>query len=223
MLKQMSDRRIIINSGILLLILSVSAIPVDAAPGRWEKKRPPASVKRYHTHYKHHYYPIGHRLRVLPAGYFGLSVGAAHYYYHSGVYYRHLGRDYVVVRAPVGALVHVLPAGYRTLHIGKRPYYYANGAYYLWNDVRRAYVVTEDPELETEQQIAAATEPGVQEIFVYPKNGQTQEQTSMDRYECYVWAVGQTGFDPGLGDGGSSSDYQRAMGACLEGRGYTVK
>jgi outer membrane lipoprotein SlyB len=35
------------------------------------------------------------------------------------------------------------------------------------------------------------------QIYFYPKQGQTNEQQSRDHYECYNWAVGQTGFDPG--------------------------
>ena len=35
-----------------------------------------------------------------------------------------------------------------------------------------------------------------QEFFVYPAKGQTQAQQDQDRYECHVWAVQQTGFDP---------------------------
>lgn len=37
---------------------------------------------------------------------------------------------------------------------------------------------------------------GAQDIFIYPNNGQTSEQQAQDRYECHVWAVDQTGFDP---------------------------
>lgn len=33
-------------------------------------------------------------------------------------------------------------------------------------------------------------------IYYYPKAGQTAEQQSRDHYECYNWAVQQTGFDP---------------------------
>ena len=33
-------------------------------------------------------------------------------------------------------------------------------------------------------------------VFVYPSNGQTQEQIARDRYECHTWAVQQTGVDP---------------------------
>jgi Protein of unknown function (DUF1269) len=33
-------------------------------------------------------------------------------------------------------------------------------------------------------------------ILFYPTNGQTPEQQNRDRYECYQWAMQQTGFDP---------------------------
>lgn len=32
--------------------------------------------------------------------------------------------------------------------------------------------------------------------FVYPAKGQSPEQQKKDEYECYQWAVKQTGFDP---------------------------
>ncbi len=35
-----------------------------------------------------------------------------------------------------------------------------------------------------------------QEFFVYPAQGQSQEQTDKDKFECYNWARNQTGFDP---------------------------
>jgi hypothetical protein len=35
-----------------------------------------------------------------------------------------------------------------------------------------------------------------QRVYFYPQQGQTPEQQDRDRYECYNWAVRQTGFDP---------------------------
>lgn len=35
------------------------------------------------------------------------------------------------------------------------------------------------------------------EIYFYPTKGQSKAQQERDRYECYLWAVKQTGFDPG--------------------------
>jgi hypothetical protein len=34
-------------------------------------------------------------------------------------------------------------------------------------------------------------------LYFYPKKGQSKEQQDRDRYECYLWAVKQSGFDPG--------------------------
>jgi predicted lipid-binding transport protein (Tim44 family) len=35
-----------------------------------------------------------------------------------------------------------------------------------------------------------------QEPIVFPAKGQTNEQIESDKYSCYSWAKGQTGFDP---------------------------
>jgi opacity protein-like surface antigen len=80
----------------------------------------------------------------------------------------------------------------------------------------------------TPQQVTPMTAPGG--FSIYPRNGQTQEQQSADRYECHSWAKAQTGYDPTLTHGGvapseSSSrlqNYRRAMSACLDAKGYSV-
>jgi hypothetical protein len=33
-------------------------------------------------------------------------------------------------------------------------------------------------------------------LFLYPSNGQSQEQQKADEFECYKWAMEQTGIDP---------------------------
>ena len=38
--------------------------------------------------------------------------------------------------------------------------------------------------------------PPSPDVFFYPKQGQSAEQQARDRYECYLWAHQQTGFDP---------------------------
>lgn len=42
-----------------------------------------------------------------------------------------------------------------------------------------------------------ATKAPMTQVYFYPKTGQTTEQQSRDHYDCYNWAVKQTGFDPG--------------------------
>jgi hypothetical protein len=66
---------------------------------------------------------------------------------------------------------------------------------------------------------------------ITPRNGQTPDQQARDHYECYRFAVAQTGFDPLRVASGISpaqlsqeqADYDRAQAACFEGRGYAVQ
>ncbi len=38
----------------------------------------------------------------------------------------------------------------------------------------------------------------ITQIYFYPNNGQSTSQQSRDHYDCYNWAVDQTGFDPSV-------------------------
>ncbi len=54
--------------------------------------------------------------------------------------------------------------------------------------------------------------------------GQSEQQQADDRYQCHRWAAKESDYDP-LDDDYDADlrkDYQRAMTACLTGRGYTV-
>jgi hypothetical protein len=71
-------------------------------------------------------------------------------------------------------------------------------------------------------------EPGERralKLYVYPAAGQSESQTSEDRYQCHVWAADQSGHDPTLGAGSrdDAESYTRAFTACMEGRNYVVK
>jgi hypothetical protein len=76
--------------------------------------------------------------------------------------------------------------------------------------------------------VAAAGTQKVPKVFLYPKNGQTAEQQARDRYDCYRFAVAQSGFDPMRTTAAAitptseqQSDFDRAQGACFEGHGYS--
>lgn len=169
--------------------------------------------------------PVGYRVRTLPQGNRMVRVDRQSYRYYNGSYYRP-GRDgvYVVVRAPLGARVRSLPPGYISFGIGPRHYFYTNLTYYLWDRDRTEYVVVEKPD-GADAALVTASETTSGEIFVYPNRGQSDELRDRDRYECYVWASAQTGYDPVSGESQfeKAGDYRRAISACLEGRGYTVK
>ena len=42
----------------------------------------------------------------------------------------------------------------------------------------------------------ASAAPPSTEVYFYPTKSQSAAQQDRDRYECYLWAVKQTGFDP---------------------------
>jgi hypothetical protein len=181
--------------------------------------------------YNHgHFYPaIGVSVRVLPDGYRPYFWGGRSFYFAGGVWYEAGGPGFVVVRPPVGLVISVLPPDYSTVWIGGLPYYYANEVYYTWSPDKNGYVVVDPP--AGADHPTAAPDGGHEDIFIYPKNGQSSDQQAADRYECHSWAKSQTHFDPTLPNGGVAatqadaqrSAYNRAMSACLSGRGYEVK
>jgi hypothetical protein len=185
--------------------------------------------EHFDARYSHnHYYPgRGGYARAVPGRPFVVERGGGRFFYSGGVWYAPYGPRFVVVGAPIGVFVPVLPPFYTTLWIGGFPYYYANDTYYAWHDAENGYEVVEPPN----DQGASTQPPPSDDLFIYPKNGQPADQQANDKYECHKWASGQTGFDPtqpagGVPPeqaGGKRAEYQRAMRACLEGRGYSVR
>jgi hypothetical protein len=129
----------------------------------------------------------------------------------------------------LGLYFATLPYYYSTYWWGGVPYYYADNTYYRWDGGVGQYETVAPPAGLQNQGGAQgnAQGAGAPDLIAYPKNGQTPEQSGKDKFECYRWAVGQTGFDPTQPGGGTASgnrsNYLRAQAACLEGRGYSVK
>jgi len=187
--------------------------------------------------YQHgHYYPRhGEVVRELPVGYRTFYHGGHPFFFVGGVWYAPGPAGFIVTVPPVGLVVSVLPPFATTVWIGGVPYYYANDVYYQWQPGVNSYEVVAPPP-GADQPGAPPSAPNAgqapgDDFFVYPKNGQSPEQQSQDRYECHAWASNQTGFDPTKPGGGVSPDqngakrdqYRRAMTACLDARGYTVQ
>ncbi len=188
--------------------------------------RRPAYYDSRWQHYRY-YPPRGYVAPALPRNVVVVRHRHYDYWYGGGVWYRPYGPRYVVVAPPIGVYVSLLPSFYTTVWFGGIPYYYANDAYYVWRAQQRAYEVVEPPPAAR----VSTVSPAAEDIFVYPREGQGPEQVAGDRYECHRWASDETGFDPTRADGGVPADqtlslrqaYQRAMTACLEGRGYSVR
>jgi hypothetical protein len=213
----------VILSGILLLVFAQAA---QADRGDRGDRRGGDSRQFRDSRYQHdRTYPArGQYVRALPRDRRVVVHGGSRYYSHGGVWYRPSGARFTIVAPPIGLFVPFLPPFYSTIWVSRVPYYYANDVYYTHRG--DGYVVVAPPA----EQVSQAPPPA-EEMFIYPRQGQSEQQQADDRYACHRWAAEQTGFDPTQTPGGSSgtrggekrADYQRAMGACLDGRGYTVK
>ena len=92
-------------------------------------------------------------------------------------------------------------------------------------------VIAQYPSVAPPGEPTAVPAPDALELLhIDPKNGQTPQREWADRYACQGWAASQSGFDPGKRASGPSGDntsrrdaYLRAMTACLETRGYSVR
>jgi hypothetical protein len=223
---------------------TASADPPHGPHGGFEHARPGWDHRDARFGHDHYYPSRGYVVRDLPRDRVVVRGG---FYYGGGVWYARRGPSFVVVGPPVGVYVPVLPAFYTTVYFGGSPYYYANDTYYRWVPAENQYEVVAPPGDDNAAQFEGppgsapppdaagappppAAGPGG-DMFIYPKNGQNEDQQATDKYECHKWANQQSGFDPTQSGGGvppeqnasARNSYNRAITACLEGRGYSVK
>jgi hypothetical protein len=163
----------------------------------------------------------------LPPGYRQYNWGGSPYYHYSGRWYRPYGSSFVIVGAPFGLFVPYLPSYYTTFWFGDTRYYMADDTYYVYEPDRHGYVVTRSPygDDRDDQADEGGSAPADHELYVYPTRGQSERQQADDRYECHRWAVDQVHYDPTDAEyrAEDRAQYDRALTACLTGRGYSVK
>jgi hypothetical protein len=63
----------------------------------------------------------------------------------------------------------------------------------------------------------AVASPAMPDPVIYPRNGQTPEQTEADMRACNAWATSQP---KAMAD---ASVFHRATAACMDGRGYSLR
>jgi hypothetical protein len=89
---------------------------------------------------------------------------------------------------------------------------------YGWVEPAPAIVYREPPRVVyREVPLREAQAPSRPEPIIYPRNSQSPEQTEADRRDCNRWATTQ----PSAMNEGSV--FNRAVEACMDGRGYTLR
>lgn len=224
---------ILMISGTGIFFFAQQADAEKRAPSRSEKRAPAPQHKKYlDSRYSHNRsYPVRNQaIRTLPRNHRVAVHGNNRYYSSRGVWYRPYGGRFVVVAPPIGLFLPFLPFTYVTIWANGMPYYYANRVYY--RQIAGGYVVVDPPQEVVRQAPYDEEENAMgRRMFIYPRDGQSEEQQADDRYACHQWAVEQTGYDPtqitaepqNPDIDQQRSDYQRAISACLDSRGYTVR
>lgn len=169
-------------------------------------------------------YRPGYVIDRFPERNYRVPYRGQDYFFSGGYWYRPQGPRYVVVRPPYGIRVAYLPDYAREVWIGSALFFLAAGAYYTYEANTQQYVVVEPPVgvPPPDQQPAG----NGYDVLAYPVNGQSPQQIDQDRYDCYRWAVQQSGFDPASATYQPAPQvvqaYRQAQGNCLSSRGYQV-
>lgn len=165
-------------------------------------------------------YRPGNVVERFPGQHWQVPYRGQNYYFSGGYWYRPQGPRYIVVQPPYGLRVGFLPDYAREVWFGSTLMFLAAGAYYAYQPATRDYIVVQPPTVY--QQPASNN----YEMVAYPMNGQSPAQIGQDRYDCYRWAVEQSGFDPAKATYAPAAQvvqaYRQAQGSCLSSRGYQV-
>ncbi|GIX30512.1 MAG: hypothetical protein KatS3mg124_0984 [Porticoccaceae bacterium] len=213
-----------------LLFAAPLAAGRDGEVFRAKERHPPGRhlhhpSKHRVVHHVHRFRP-GMRVYHLPPRHHRIHYHGRDYFYFGGLFFVRPSAYYEVVPPPIGVRVPWLPPGYVSFVLGPHRYFYFNSTFFLWDPRGREYVVVEAPEGADEALAAAAEgEWGSGEVYAYPARGQSPEERDRDYYDCHLWAVDQADYDPTLErqNVARARDYRRALVACLEGRGYSVR
>jgi hypothetical protein len=166
-------------------------------------------------------YRPGHVIDRFPDRDYRVPYGGRDYFYSGGYWYRPQGPRYVVVQPPRGIRVSYLPDYAREVWIGGSLLFLAAGSYYAYQENTQDYVVVEPAGQPLPQSASNSYD-----VEAYPANGQSPEVVNQDGYDCYRYAVEQSGFDPRADtyqpDPSAVQAYRQAQGNCLSSRGYRV-
>ncbi|WP_339431368.1 MULTISPECIES: DUF6515 family protein [unclassified Pseudomonas] len=165
-------------------------------------------------------YRPGHVIDRFPDRDYRVPYRGQDYFYSGGYWYRPQGPRYIVVQPPRGIRIQYLPDYAREVWIGGALLFLAAGSYYAYQEATQDYVVVEPPVQPPQPQSQGY------DVEAYPANGQSPEQVQQDGYQCYQYAVQQSGFDPRTATYQPAPEvvqaYRQAQGNCLSSRGYQV-
>ena len=166
-------------------------------------------------------YRPGHVIDRFPDRDYRVPYRGQDYFYSGGYWYRPQGPRYIVVQPPRGIRTQYLPDYAREVWVGGSLLFLAAGSYYAYQQDTQDYIVVAPPVQQQQPQSQGY------DVEAYPANGQSPQQVQQDGYQCYQYAVQQSGFDPRTATYQPAPEvvqaYRQAQGNCLSSRGYQVR
>ena len=165
-------------------------------------------------------YRPGHMIDRFPDRDYRVPYRGQDYFYSGGYWYRPQGPRYIVVQPPRGIRTQYLPDYAREVWVGGALLFLAAGSDYAYQEATQDYIVVAPPVQQPPQSQGY-------DVEAYPANGQSPQQVQQDGYQCYQYAVQQSGFYPRTATYQPAPEvvqaYRQAQGNCLSSRGYQVR
>lgn len=133
---------------LLISLFCISFTTVQAQRPK-QSKAQHAKYKRKHKHAPNYRYAKlprwGYTYKTAPKNAFVITHSGKKYHFHSGIYYKHVGANYVIVKAPIGIRVRTLPKERFKFVLNGRKYFYYYGTFYVKSDDDTEYVTIDPP------------------------------------------------------------------------------
>jgi hypothetical protein len=113
-----------------------------------------ANAQRHHKVKKYKYTPSyrytklprwGNSYNITPKNAFLITHSGKKYHYHSGIYYKRSGANYIITKAPIGIRIRTLPKERIKCNIKGKKYFYYYGTFYIKTDEADEYITVDPP------------------------------------------------------------------------------
>lgn len=125
---------------VLLFVLAISFNTANAQHIKHHK------AKRNDPHYRYAKMPHwGYAYKAVPKGSYIYPYAGVRYNYYNGVYYKPVGKTYVIASPPIGMKVRSIPTGHVHFVLNGRTYFYYYGTFYVKSVSDSEYIAIEPP------------------------------------------------------------------------------
>jgi len=131
---------------ISILCLSFTSVNAQRNKHKQAQQQKHKKEQRHNPHYLYAKLPRwGYLTKAAPKNALIITHKATKYHYHSGIFYKPVGKSYVIVKAPVGIRIRILPKERIKCNVKGKKYFYYYGTFYTKTDGDDEYLTVDPP------------------------------------------------------------------------------